>query len=293
MSFYDYNAAQTSAPQENRPYEAEPVARPFEMDARPSAAPADQYYDRPASSQDAPRPRLDAQQLEEIDARSVFVGNVEFASTNEQLKAHFQGCGEINRVTIVHDRATGRPRGYAFIEFATKEGAAKALDYNESMFFERSIKVVSKRTSLNELGGTRRARPPRRSGPYGGPSYSAGPSYGGAPYGGASYGAGPRGRGGYGAGPSYGAAGYGAGAQGYGNYGAGAQGYGSYGASAQGYGGYAAGSGYTQGYGAPAAGTPYGAGYGAQYTAQYPAAGPVYPSRGGAAPRAARQYAPY
>jgi hypothetical protein len=49
---------------------------------------------------------------EEIDARSVFVGNVDYGASPEEIQAHFQSCGSINRVTILLDKFTGQPKGY-------------------------------------------------------------------------------------------------------------------------------------------------------------------------------------
>uniref|UniRef100_A0A8R1TY78 RRM domain-containing protein n=1 Tax=Onchocerca volvulus TaxID=6282 RepID=A0A8R1TY78_ONCVO len=57
----------------------------------------------------------------ETDSRSVYVGNVDYCSTAEELKAHFYGCGSIKRVTILTDKFTGHPKGFAYIEFADKE----------------------------------------------------------------------------------------------------------------------------------------------------------------------------
>lgn len=48
---------------------------------------------------------------EEIDARSIFVGNVDYGATPEEIQAHFQSCGSINRVTILLDKFTGQPKG--------------------------------------------------------------------------------------------------------------------------------------------------------------------------------------
>jgi polyadenylate-binding protein 2 len=48
---------------------------------------------------------------EDIDARSVFVGNVDYEATPEEIQAHFQACGSINRVTILLDKFTGHPKG--------------------------------------------------------------------------------------------------------------------------------------------------------------------------------------
>ncbi|KAF9969859.1 cytoplasmic RNA-binding protein, partial [Modicella reniformis] len=55
---------------------------------------------------------------EAVDARSVYVGNVDWGSTPEELQAHFQSCGTINRITILCDKWTGHPKGYAYVEFA-------------------------------------------------------------------------------------------------------------------------------------------------------------------------------
>ena len=48
---------------------------------------------------------------EDVDARSVFVGNVDYAAGPEEIQAHFQSCGSINRVTILLDKFTGQPKG--------------------------------------------------------------------------------------------------------------------------------------------------------------------------------------
>lgn len=47
----------------------------------------------------------------EADARSIYVGNVDYSTTAEELEQHFHGCGSINRVTIQCDKFTGHPKG--------------------------------------------------------------------------------------------------------------------------------------------------------------------------------------
>ncbi|PYH82139.1 RNA-binding domain-containing protein [Aspergillus uvarum CBS 121591] len=85
---------------------------------------------------------------EEIDARSIFVGNVDYGASPEEIQAHFQSCGSINRVTILLDKFTGQPKGYAYVEFAEPSLVAQALVLNESVFRGRNLKVVPKRTNL-------------------------------------------------------------------------------------------------------------------------------------------------
>ncbi|PHH79396.1 hypothetical protein CDD82_2409 [Ophiocordyceps australis] len=48
---------------------------------------------------------------EAVDARSIFVGNVDYSASPEEIQAHFQSCGSINRVTILLDKFTGQPKG--------------------------------------------------------------------------------------------------------------------------------------------------------------------------------------
>lgn len=51
----------------------------------------------------------------DIDSRSIFVGNVDYSVSPEEIQAHFQSAGAINRVTILLDKFTGQPKGYASI----------------------------------------------------------------------------------------------------------------------------------------------------------------------------------
>lgn len=91
-------------------------------------------------------------QLEEnkeaIDQRSVFIGNVDYGATPEEIQAHFQSCGTINRVTILCDKFTGHPKGYAYVEFADPSLVGNALFLNDSLFRGRLIKVTAKRTNV-------------------------------------------------------------------------------------------------------------------------------------------------
>jgi polyadenylate-binding protein 2 len=48
---------------------------------------------------------------EDIDQRSIFVGNVDYGASPEEIQDHFKGVGSINRVTILLDKFTGSPKG--------------------------------------------------------------------------------------------------------------------------------------------------------------------------------------
>ncbi|KAL6049918.1 hypothetical protein QOT17_018636 [Balamuthia mandrillaris] len=83
-----------------------------------------------------------------VDERSIYVGNVDYGTTPEELQAAFQSCGTINRVTILCDKFTGHPKGYAYVEFAEMEAVTNAMELNETMFRNRQIKVCPKRTNV-------------------------------------------------------------------------------------------------------------------------------------------------
>ncbi|KAJ3019271.1 UNVERIFIED_CONTAM: cytoplasmic RNA-binding protein [Siphonaria sp. JEL0065] len=96
---------------------------------------------------------------EDIDSRSVYVGNVDYSSTPEELQSHFQSCGTINRITILCDKFTGHPKGFAYVEFADAANVETAVSLNESLFKGRLIKVTPKRTNVPSFmrGGYRGA----------------------------------------------------------------------------------------------------------------------------------------
>jgi len=77
----------------------------------------------------------------DADARSIYVGSVDYSATPEELQAHFADCGTVNRVTILCNKFTGHPKGYAYIEFADEDGVKNATILNDSMFKDRQIKV--------------------------------------------------------------------------------------------------------------------------------------------------------
>ncbi|KAI9314246.1 hypothetical protein BX666DRAFT_1971740 [Dichotomocladium elegans] len=116
---------------------------------------------------------------EAVDARSVYVGNVDYGASPEELQAHFQSCGTINRVTILCDKFTGHPKGFAYIEFAEPQFVDAAVALNESLFRNRSLKVSAKRTNVPGFAARGRGRG-FRGGFRGGmmPYYGHSPMYG-------------------------------------------------------------------------------------------------------------------
>ena len=85
-------------------------------------------------------------------SKRLFIGNLSFNTTEDELRAVFQRHGTVDSVAVITDRETGRPRGFAFVEMSEPscaQDAIRALDGTE--LGGRSIKV-------NEA----QARPARR-----------------------------------------------------------------------------------------------------------------------------------
>jgi polyadenylate-binding protein 2 len=105
---------------------------------------------------------------EEADARSIYIGNVDYSVTVDELTAHFAPCGAIARCTILCDKWSGHPKGFAYLEFVEETAVNKAVqEMNETLLKNRLIKVLPKRTNVfgfNQQGGS-----PTGSGSSGGP----------------------------------------------------------------------------------------------------------------------------
>ncbi|XP_026463017.1 polyadenylate-binding protein 2 [Ctenocephalides felis] len=117
----------------------------------------------------------------EVDNRSIYVGNVDYGATAEELESHFHGCGSINRVTILCNKFDGHPKGFAYIEFGDRDSVQTAMAMDESLFRGRQIKVMPKRT--NRPGLTTTNRGPRGRGFRGSRGMSARGGYGFRGYG--------------------------------------------------------------------------------------------------------------
>jgi len=72
---------------------------------------------------------------------SVFVGNLAFKAGANDLRELFEEYGEVQGVRVMTDRATRRPKGFAFVEMDKKGAKAAIADLDGSEFFGRDIKV--------------------------------------------------------------------------------------------------------------------------------------------------------
>ncbi|MCL4384498.1 RNA-binding protein [Patescibacteria group bacterium] len=75
-------------------------------------------------------------------AKNLFVGNLPFAMTDDNLLQVFSAYGQVTSANIVKDKMTGRSRGFGFVEFSSDEDAAKAIaELNNSDQMGRNIVV--------------------------------------------------------------------------------------------------------------------------------------------------------
>ena len=95
----------------------------------------------------------------------MFVGNLSFDTVSEQLRELFAPLGEVVDVSIPTDRDNGRARGFAFVELATPEQAAAAIEKLNG------VELGGRVLRINEAG-ERPSRPPSFGrGPGGGPAF--------------------------------------------------------------------------------------------------------------------------
>lgn len=74
--------------------------------------------------------------------RRLYVGNIPFAAGEDELREFFSKVGQIESVHVVTDRATGRPRGFAFVEMVNDDDAQKAInDLDQTEFQGRRLAV--------------------------------------------------------------------------------------------------------------------------------------------------------
>ena len=75
------------------------------------------------------------------ESHKLYVGNIDYGVTEEELESYFSGYGDIDGVNIPVNRYTGKARGFGFVTFSSKEDAQKAMVLNGTEFKGREIQV--------------------------------------------------------------------------------------------------------------------------------------------------------
>ena len=122
--------------------------------------------------------------------KSLFVGNMNFQTTESDLRELFAPFGQVTRIHMAMDRETGRARGFAFVEMPNDAEAAQAMTALDGK------EVGGRNLKVNEARPKGEGGPPRGPRNFSGPSGGRGPKSFGGPSGGRGPGGGGRGKGG-------------------------------------------------------------------------------------------------
>ena len=86
--------------------------------------------------------------------KKLYVGNLPYNATENDIRDLFSEVGEIDDVAIISDRDTGRSKGFGFVEMATEEGAQEAISrFNGYQLNDRPLTVNEARPREERSGG--------------------------------------------------------------------------------------------------------------------------------------------
>ncbi len=101
--------------------------------------------------------------------KNIFVGNLDFNTSEDELRKLFEAHGQVDRVSIMTDRDTGRSRGFGFVEMTSAEDGEKAIAaMNGTQIGGRTLNVNEARPKVERGGGGGRDRGGRGAGHGGG-----------------------------------------------------------------------------------------------------------------------------
>jgi RNA recognition motif-containing protein len=87
-------------------------------------------------------------------ATKLYVGNLSFRTTSDELRDAFSQVGTVESASVIEDRETGRSRGFGFVEMATPEEAAAAIEaFNGKDFGGRNLTVNEAKPRVDRAGG--------------------------------------------------------------------------------------------------------------------------------------------
>ena len=88
--------------------------------------------------------------------KNIFVGNLSFNTSEDELRQMFESYGPVDRVSIMTDRDTGRSRGFGFVEMTNNDDGEKAITaLNGSQVGGRTLNVNEARPKAEHAGGGR------------------------------------------------------------------------------------------------------------------------------------------
>jgi RNA recognition motif-containing protein len=91
----------------------------------------------------------------------LYVGNLPFTATDESVRALFSQYGTVEKLSLINDRDTGRPRGFGFVEMSNADASHAMQALNGTDLEGRTLKV-SEAQDRDRSGGAQRSAGPRR-----------------------------------------------------------------------------------------------------------------------------------
>ncbi|MGH8209530.1 MAG: RNA recognition motif domain-containing protein [Steroidobacteraceae bacterium] len=92
----------------------------------------------------------------------LYVGNLPFTATDDTVRALFSKHGTVEKVSLITDRETNRPRGFGFVEMSNADASRAIQALNGTDFDGRALKVNEAQDRERSGGGGNRGGPPRR-----------------------------------------------------------------------------------------------------------------------------------
>ena len=86
-------------------------------------------------------------------AKNIYVGNLSYSVTEDNLREAFEKIGEVSSIRLIKDSATGRSKGFGFVEMNSDEDAARAISaLSGTMLMERAMTVNEAKPQSNRPG---------------------------------------------------------------------------------------------------------------------------------------------
>jgi RNA recognition motif-containing protein len=90
--------------------------------------------------------------------KKIYVGNLPFSATTDEIRELFEPHGEVHSVDLINDRETGRPRGFGFVEMED-DGALAAIEALDGTSMDgRTLRINEARPKTNNRGSEQRSR---------------------------------------------------------------------------------------------------------------------------------------
>ncbi len=86
---------------------------------------------------------------------NIYVGNLPFSATEDEVREVFAAFGQVASVTLIKDKFTGQPRGFGFVEMPSEDDAQKAIQALNGKDFKNRSMVVNPARPREERGGSR------------------------------------------------------------------------------------------------------------------------------------------